>query len=145
MIKAKEFLIQKLIEEYRDIGKLTPSDIEFLHRVAEAFMNDRENSKHRFDIIIKYMPQAHKILDMASGAGTSGFYGLLNGYDCYGIDPSNWKFEFLQMKINEYNYPKEWINKFTLGYGESMPYRDSEFDFVSSYQTLEHCVISKSA
>jgi SAM-dependent methyltransferase len=42
------------------------------------------------------------------------------------------------MKIEENNYPQNWIENFQKGYGEEMLYENNSFDLVSSYQTLEH-------
>ncbi len=138
MSKAKDFLKSKMIEDFKLIGKPEHLNQDDLEHVASTWMDDKNNSKHRFDVIKKELPEAHKILDMAAGAGTFVFYGLLNGYDCYGIDPEDWKFEFNSMKIEENNYPQNWIEKFQKGYGEKLPYENNSFDLVSSYQTLEH-------
>jgi len=136
MSEAKKILIKHMQEDNaKMIGKINKDRIE---RVADAWMNDKSNSKHRFDVINDYFPNSNKLLDMASGTGTFGFYALLHGYDAYGIDPEQWKHNFLKLKAKEYNYPKEWLSKFVIGYGEFLPFEDGVFDFVSSYQTLEH-------
>ncbi|OOM77948.1 hypothetical protein CLPUN_21210 [Clostridium puniceum] len=57
---------------------------------------------------------------MACGCGTSVFYRLLNGYDVYGIDPEQWKRDFIDMKINEPGFPVEWKEKFYKGVGEQL-------------------------
>jgi len=131
---AIDFLKSKLKDDMQLIGKIDDNEIE---RVADAWMNDQTNSHHRFEVI-KAFKNTNKILDMASGAGTFVFYGLLNGYDVYGIDPEVWKHEFNFLKAKQFGYPEEWNNKFSIGVGESLPYQDNEFDFVSTYQTLEH-------
>jgi ubiquinone/menaquinone biosynthesis C-methylase UbiE len=135
MSKAKDFLKERMREDFKLIGDV---DEKILENVAQAWMNDKINSKHRYDFIKKQMPQAEKFLDMASGAGTFVYYGLLNGYDVQGIDPEEWKDEFNKLKAEEYNYPKEWQDKFINGYGEDLPFETNSFDLVSSYQTLEH-------
>lgn len=136
MNAAKSFLIENLKKESRELIGIN-NEGEIL-KVADGWMNDVGNSKHRFDVINKYFPDSKKILDMASGAGTFVYYGLLNGYKAYGIDPEEWKFTFNQMKADEYGYPTEWHNFFTKGIGEDLPFANNTFDFSSSYQTLEH-------
>ena len=111
---------------------------EYYDKLVDSWMDDKKNSKHRFDTFKVFLPKAKKILDLASGCGTFVFYGLLNGFDVFGIDPSHWKYKFNEMKAREYSYPSEWINKFIIGYGENIPFEDNFFDCVSTYQTLEH-------
>lgn len=72
------------------------------------------------------------------GCGTFMFYGFIHNYHMYGIDPSQWKFRFNEMKAREYSYPSERINRFIIGYGENLPFEDNFFDSVSTYQMLEH-------
>lgn len=91
------------------------SDEKYINEVARAWMNDRGNSRHRFDNLEKALPGSKKILDMASGCGTCVFYGLMNGYDIYGIDPEKWKHEFNTLKAKEYGYPEKWLDRFYTG------------------------------
>jgi ubiquinone/menaquinone biosynthesis C-methylase UbiE len=42
------------------------------------------------------------------------------------------------MKADVYGYPQNWKYRFIKGVGEELPFADQTFDFVSSYQTLEH-------
>ena len=65
------------------------------------------------------------------------FYGLLNGYAVYGIEPEEWKNKFNEMKIELYDYPKSWRSRFIEAFGEALPFQDESFDVVASYQTLE--------
>lgn len=110
----------------------------WLKGVVDAWMDDKSNSKHRFDIIKTFLPKASKILDLASGCGTAFFYGFLNGYEMHGIEPEVWKHNFMAMKSAEYNYPESWLSNNVIGIGENLPYPDQYFDCVTSYQTLEH-------
>ena len=136
--KVRDFLIQNLIRENNlYFGN---SDLLWINQVADAWMNDQINSKWRYELIKDFfkLNKVAKILDMASGCGTFVFYGLLNGYDVYGIEPEKWKNEFNRMKIELYNYPANWGSRFTEAFGEKLPFQDNFFDVVSSYQTLEH-------
>ena len=82
--------------------------------------------------------QGMKILDMAAGCGTFVFYGLLNGFDIFGVEPEGWKLKFNRMKMAEYRYPGNWINRFIKARGENLPVKSECFDMAASYQTLEH-------
>ena len=139
-MKAKEFLSDNLRKE--SVGYFGHDDPRWLSDVCDAWMNDESNSKHRFDAIRVYVDEADlkecKILDMASGCGTFVFYGLLNKYDVYGIEPEQWKHEFNALKAKEKNYPDAWVKRFCSGVGENLPYGDETIDIISTYQTLEH-------
>ena len=45
---------------------------------------------------------------------------------------------FNHMKADAYGYPEAWKGHFIKAVGEHLPFREGAFDFVSSYQTLEH-------
>ncbi len=133
---AYEFLFAHLESESKTYFGV--SDKKEIEKTAKAWMNDKTNSSHRYQIIESYFPQSHHILDMASGCGTFVFYGLLNNYNVYGVEPELWKHEFIQRKAQEYNYPQSWLDQVTVDIGEQLPFPDNHFDCVSSYQTLEH-------
>jgi len=133
-MKAREFLYKKFKEEsehYFDV-----CDDKFLIGVCDAWMNDEYNSAHRYREMLGFIEEGAlktcKILDMASGCGTFVFYGLINGYDVYGIDPEEWKHQFIALKVKEKGHPDSWINSFYSGVGESLPFDDNSFDVVST-------------
>jgi ubiquinone/menaquinone biosynthesis C-methylase UbiE len=134
--RARVYLREQLEHEYKTYFGMPPA--QFFEQTVNAWMDDAHNSKHRFDTIKKYLPEARRVLDMASGCGSAVFYGLLNGYDMRGVDPEAWKHTFNAMKAAEYGYPQEWLTRFHVGVGESLPYPDDHFDCATSYQTLEH-------
>ena len=134
-MNAREFLEDMLKKEEINFGEKSQ---EYHNWVVNMWMDDLNDSKHRFDTIKLYLPKATKILDMGSGCGTCVFYGLILGYDIYGIDPSLWKLKFNEMKAKEYSYPSNWINRFIIGSGENIPFQANFFDCVSTFQTLEH-------
>lgn len=134
-MNAQKFLKNRLKEEEKYFGKRPK---EYYLSLVNSWMDDTKNSKHRFDTINLLLPNVKKILDMGSGCGTFIFYGMLNGYEMYGIDPSKWKLKFNKLKARENSYPSEWISRFIIGCGENIPFEDNSFDCVSTYQTLEH-------
>ena len=133
---AKEYLLNNIKNENKEFFGVT--DPKTISNVTEAWMDDKNNSKHRLDTIRSFLPNASKILDMASGCGTCVYYGLLNDFDIYGIEPEQWKHDFNKLKAKEYGYPDEWQNRLINGFGELLPFKTNYFDCVSTYQTLEH-------
>lgn len=133
---SRDYLRSNLTREFGQYYGI--DDENYIDCVADAWMNDKDNSEHRFEVIRKHLPAASRILDMASGCGTFVFYGLLHGYDVLGIEPEKWKNSFNRMKAIERGYPEEWKDRFVEARGESLPFGDDYFDFVSTYQTLEH-------
>lgn len=84
------------------------------------------------------VPGHQKILDMAAGCGQFVFRALNRGYNCYGIEPEEWKLDFIRKKAQVLGYPTDWPSRIAAGVGEDMPYPDDSFDCITSYQTLEH-------
>lgn len=139
-LTAKEFLYKNLKADDKEYFR--HKDKKFLSYVCDAWMSDESNSKHRYDTMKHFIPDEQlkksQILDIASGCGTFVFYGLINGYDVYGIEPSQWKHQFNILKAKEKGYPDVWMQRFCYGVGEYLPYKDETFDIISTYQTLEH-------
>lgn len=108
-MNAREFLRAELKKGEKLFGVKSQG---YYDKLVDSWMDDKKNSKHRFDTFKVFLPKAKKILDMASGCGTFVFYGLLNGFDVFGIDPSHWKYKFNEMKTNQYSYPSKWLNNF---------------------------------
>lgn len=136
-MNAQEFLVDNIKRELKYFFSITPSE-DYIQNIAACWMNDRENSKHRYTELEKRFSSIDKILDMGSGCGTFVFYGLINEYDVYGVDCEQWKFDFIKKKAAENGYPSAWSDRFTHGYGEALPFSDNSFQIVSTYQVLEH-------
>lgn len=135
-VTSREFLKSHLEASIASLFGV--KDKSFIDGVVDAWMNDADNSRNRFEAIEEELPGARRILDLASGCGTCVYYGLINGYDVYGIEPERWKHLFNGMKAKENGYPDEWQQRFCVGVGEALPYRDDSFECVTIYQTLEH-------
>ena len=137
---AREFLYRNFKNENEKYFGNT--DENYLSCVCNAWMNDESNSAHRYDTMKLFVGEKElktfKILDMSSGCGTFVFYGLMNGYDVYGIEPEEWKHQFNRLKAKEKGYPDIWMGRFCSGVGESLPFKDESFNVISTYQTLEH-------
>jgi len=137
---AREFLYKNLIAENEEY--FGNNDEKWLSYVCDAWMNDESSSRHRYDtmrsIIGDEKIKKSRILDMSSGCGTFVFYGLMNGYDVYGIEPEKWKHQFNFLKAKEKGYPDTWMKKFCFGVGEYLPFNEGTFDIIFTYQTLEH-------
>ncbi len=90
------------------------------------------------NVVDKYKTDYKKVLDFGCGCGTNLFYYLLLGYDAYGIDIDMDKKKFIDLKIDELNYPKEWKERIYNCYGEELVFDDESFDVITCYQVLEH-------
>jgi ubiquinone/menaquinone biosynthesis C-methylase UbiE len=84
------------------------------------------------------VPGKSRILDIAAGCGQFVFRANDIGFECYGLEPEQWKMEFIRNKITVLNKQEAVFCKFVSGIGENIPFPDEYFDAVTSYQTLEH-------
>ena len=136
----RAFLRTHLEHEFAHYFGVT--DTRYIDSVTDAWLNDETSSQRLYDDIARFaggeIPKSARILDMASGCGTFVYYGLRHNLDVWGIDPEEWKHTFNRMKADVYGYPQKWKSRFVKGVGETLPFTDQTFDFVSSYQTLEH-------
>lgn len=135
MSKAKKILEHNLFKD--GLKYFGHKDKNLSIEIANIWHDDRKYYQ-RWQEIENYGDNQGKILDMACGVGTFMFHGLRKGYDIYGIEPEEWKLSYIDMKIDEMNYPKEWKNRFIQGFGENLPFENEYFDFIITYQTLEH-------
>ncbi|UCH51233.1 MAG: class I SAM-dependent methyltransferase [Chloroflexota bacterium] len=136
----RDYLLDHIEDDsHRYYGRKSRAWLEY---VADAWLNDASNSAHRYQEMYDFAGEEtvrnSRILDMASGCGTFVYYGLINGVDVWGIEPEDWKNTFNKMKADVYGYPEGWKQRFIKAVGENLPFPDAFFDFVSSYQTMEH-------
>jgi ubiquinone/menaquinone biosynthesis C-methylase UbiE len=140
--ETREFLIEKINEEalcYFHTLEEYPQ--ETYDEIMVRWSDDSVyTEKHRFDLIARLIPDAKskKILDMAAGCGSFVLQGLRNGWDTYGVEPSDWKHELIDIKFKENDYPSEWRGRIKVGIGEKIPFEDETFDLFDSWQTIEH-------
>jgi len=134
--KAKKFLESMLFDDGRKYFGIKDKGIS--KKIADIWHDDIQNLNGRWSEIEKYNDHEGKILDMACGVGTFLFYGLHKGYDVYGIEPEQWKIDYMNMKIDELDYPQEWKSRVIQGVGEKLPFENETFDYIGTYQTLEH-------
>ena len=136
MSKTKLFLEENLyVDGLKYFGH---KNRQLSKEIADIWHDDKQNLNGRWNEIEKYDDHKGKILDMACGVGTFLFYGLHKGYDVYGMEPENWKLQYMHNKIDECNYPKEWKKRIIEGVGEKLPFENETFDYIGTYQTLEH-------
>jgi len=135
---ARTFLLEHVSRDAIKYFGISSSD--FLSSVADMWMDDSKGgcAQFRIDEIRTHYPASSSILDMSSGCGTFVFCSLKQGFHAYGIEPEPWKNVFCRLKINERKYPEHWNNCFIQSIGEKLPFQDSSFDCISTYQTLEH-------
>lgn len=135
MRMSKSFLLENLYAEGKEYFGV--NDKSYIESLADRWENDQVPDS-RWNEMISFNDHNGKILDMACGVGTFLFYGLCNGYDVYGVEPERWKLKYMNMKIDELSYPQDWKNRIFNSTGEELPFDDNSFDYVVTYQTLEH-------
>jgi ubiquinone/menaquinone biosynthesis C-methylase UbiE len=140
MTTSKEFLRKNVfIEASSFFNNIDSCTSEYLENVINIWHCEDDNTEGRWEQIEQFnAPENKKILDLASGVGTFVLHGLNRGHNIYGVEPSDWKQEYLKIKIKEKNYPDWYLDRFIKGIGENLPFDDNTFDFITSYQTLEH-------
>lgn len=79
-----------------------------------------------------------RILDLAAGHGQFVEVALKEKYDCFGIEPDSWILSFAKERFAALKLPPFYAERIIAGVGESLPFDDNAFDYVVSYQTLEH-------
>ena len=134
MSLSKKFLSNNFSKEWSYYFGIKKS---YTDSISNIWHNDLEYIQ-RWKEVENFNDHKGKILDMACGVGTFMFHGLRKGYNIYGIEPEEYKLQYMNMKIDEMNYPQEWKNKIIKGIGENLPFEDNTFDYIITYQTLEH-------
>lgn len=101
---------------------------------------DESHQENRLKELQKFgfRPGSSKVLDLAAGCGQFVFHALKSGFDCYGVEPEDWKLDFIRDKAEASGVPVDWSKRIIKGFGERLPYEDGFFDCVTSFQTLEH-------
>jgi ubiquinone/menaquinone biosynthesis C-methylase UbiE len=135
MDDLKQFLLEKITKDAAEYFGIR--DKNYILRVTNTWHDDRADN-WRWREIELHQDQQGKILDMAAGVGTFVLQGLHKGYDVYGVEPEEWKLEYVKRKIKTNHYPDWYNNRIVQGIGEALPFPDNYFDYVTSYQTLEH-------
>lgn len=82
-----------------------------------------------FDMLARYAPAAHTVLDFGSGSGLTVQSLQQTGYDAYGVDFSHEAIEF---------GTKKGIRNLAVVASEALPYADQSFDAVLCMDVLEH-------
>ena len=128
----------------RQIGEESESyfgavDPKWLDFVQDYFWDDSLQSARIANLVRHAVrPGHHRVLDIASGFGQFLLHSLEAGYDTIGLEPDPWRCRFVEDKIAALEMPGEWAARVCCGRGERLPFEDDYFDYVTSYQTLEH-------
>lgn len=89
-----------------------------------------------FDQLLKgTYANCHKVLDAGCGGGRNLFYFLRNGYDVYGIDPSEKAIEAVK-QLSQTLAPANPLQNFKVATAENLPFDDNAFDLVISSAVL---------
>jgi ubiquinone/menaquinone biosynthesis C-methylase UbiE len=135
--ELRQFLHERLAAGRREyFGKVR----EAWSQAADEYFWDESQQAWRLQALRRHgvCPGMHRVLDLASGCGQFVLLALREGYDCHGVEPDAWRKAFVERKIELSGHPAAWKERFHQGTGESLPFADDSFDYVSSFQTLEH-------
>ncbi len=135
MSKAEHFLMENIQKEAELHYGL--KDKIYLNNVLDSW-SDYSSECQRWKEIEHFNDHRGKILDMAAGVGTFVFHGLSKGYDVYGIEPEEWKLDYIERLVKEHKLPNDYSDRIKAGIGEDLPFADNSFDLVTTWQTLEH-------
>jgi len=138
---SKTFLRKMVCEEFHTSFGIC--DSHYIDWVTNSWFNDNLDRDGRWAFLEERLGKKKllgglRILDIASGCATFVLHGLKKGYNVWGVEPEEWKIEFLRMKIGEKEYPKDYLDRIVQGKGENLPFCNGAFDVVTTYQTLEH-------
>jgi tellurite methyltransferase len=93
-----------------------------------------------FDQLLKgRFDKSHKILDAGCGSGRNLIYFLRNGFDVYGIDPSEQAVETVK-ELAAALSPGNPLTNFNVAKAEELPFDDACFDLVISSAVLHFAV-----
>lgn len=139
---VREFLVEKINQEillyFRTVDDFPQKKYD---EIIQRWTDDMSlYEKYQYDILERLLGplKGKRILDMAAGCGSFVLYGLHHGYDVYGVEPSEWKLELIDLKFKEYKYPENWRQRIVKGVGEYLPFDSEFFDIIHSWQTIEH-------
>lgn len=134
--KSKQFLREHIYED--SLIKFGLRNERYLNEVIDAWSDFKNDLNGRWRELEHFGDANGCILDMAAGVGSFVFRGLNRGYNVYGVEPDNWKLEYIQMRIEEEPIYSEFRDRVKYGLGEKLDFKDDMFDVVCTYQTLEH-------
>ena len=135
--ELRQFLRANLAEgRSRHFGNVRESWTE----AAEDYFWDEKHQSWRLDLLSRHgvNPGQQRVLDLSSGCGQFVLLALQAGYRCEGLEPDPWRRIFVERKIDLSGYPAAWKANFHSGVGELLPFEDNAFDYITSFQTLEH-------
>jgi SAM-dependent methyltransferase len=130
------FLERLRADRARFYGAVRPS----FARYADDYHWDLHQQDFRLDQLARHgiQPGTDRILDLAAGCGQFVLRALERGYDCYGVEPGEWRVRLFEERGRLISGSDEWTGRVRVGVGERLPFEDGAFDWVTSYQTLEH-------
>lgn len=134
--KSKQFLREHVYED--SLLSFGLRNEKYLDNVIDAWSDFENDLNGRWRELEHFGDANGCILDMAAGVGSFVFRGLNRGYNVYGVEPANWKLEYIKMRIEEEPRYSEFKDRVKYGLGEKLDFKDNTFDLVSTYQTLEH-------
>jgi ubiquinone/menaquinone biosynthesis C-methylase UbiE len=104
-------------------------------RIWEYFQNEGiesfQQSGTRLRFLADRIPPGKNVLNVGVGNGEFESIAIQKKLDVYSLDPSETSIRRIQQRFHL-------GDKAVVGYGQSMPFRDGQFDFVVISEVLEH-------
>lgn len=126
-------------ESMRQIGK---SDEEARKRALEIVRMDFIEGNWTFfaNSVSQIRPNAlaGPILDLGCGKGNTVYYGLLKGYNMWGVDIDQEGNDFYRERVQISDVPPEWEERCLVADAQKMPFESNYFSSVHSNYVLEH-------
>jgi len=129
----QHILIAKLKDYYSEKYQKPFPNLE--KSLREVLSSEREEERlaimqEEFGLEI----EGRKVLEVGSGLGLFNIVCQQKGIDCCGIEPDWVKLQISLELLNETGLKRNIVS----GIGENLPFIDNTFDFVVSFQVLEH-------
>lgn len=132
----KQDLSDRVRREFEEeFGRVRPS---WVHFAVDYFWDESRQNFRLKDLLEGGFSGESRVLDVGAGYGQFVLRALEEGYDVYGIEPDCWKIDFFRKKVALQKLPRPWGDRVLGGVGEAIPFADNSFDYVTSYQTMEH-------
>lgn len=137
--ELEQTLGHHVVEEIRQLfGNVDSRWVEYAKNYHGGW--DERDQSFRVDDLTRYgfLAGRDKLLDIAAGCGQFVQCATRFGYEVWGLEPEEWKRDFIRQKFDFLGLPGLLSVRVLAGVGEAIPFPDNAFDCVTSYQTLEH-------